>query len=254
MQASTADPCNPGTNGVSDCLIFAGAEFRLNGFRQRTVLPLDESNEAAGLPAINIPASVYDFIGDNGQVSDRLTMSAFTFTFQSDAEGHGLPAPPSDAVVVPMPLGERGLPFVFRVQSDAENRATSDRGLVQLGGPAGLRFPFTIPESSLGETVTMSFPKYVFDFVEPGTSMVGDRLTIDPWSFTFVSDTAEIPLSPPKPGDKFIFGEGAVMTIRVRSDSDVPEPSSLTLVVIGVAAAIGLSLKGRKIASDENPR
>src|SRR5438067_1236696 len=98
----------------------------------------------------------------------------------------------------------------------------------------------------------MSFPKYVFDFIESGMN-VGDRLTIDPWSFTFVSDTSENLLLP-QPGDKFIRGESALMLIRVQSDADVPEPASVILISIGIIAGLGFFFARKNTVFSRDPK
>jgi hypothetical protein len=239
--------CGPGGAIYSDCLIITGGGYG------RMTKGLTEADEAAGKAAVlTLDPRTFDFYEAPGIVSDIFSiLTPVVITLQSDAGESGLPPAPPGTVFL---TGESPRPLVgFRVESDTEPGTTSDFcSFPVLSDCVITRILNQITTQVLGEAgdgaiLNGQFPGVVIDLRQPrGKGIVGDRLTIAPFSYSLVSDPSEGgPGLPHGSGDTPISGERVtIFRVRVRSDTDpVPEPGSLFLFTTGAMVCIGLANK-----------
>ena len=233
--------CGSGPAIYSDCLI-------VRGLYGEMPMGLTEADEAAGKVAlVTLPPRVFTFIDEQGAVSDVFSiLTPVVITLQSDAGESGLgPAPPGAIRI----MGETRRPFGFRVESDTEPGSTSDFCNFPTDSDCVItRILNHLIINRLAETdegaplAPPPFAGAVFDFVERRTHglVVGDRLTIAPFSYSLVSDVEG---GPPLPdGPNRIFSDHAtIFNVAVRSDTDpAPEPGSFFLFGTGVMACISV--------------
>jgi hypothetical protein len=230
---------------VSDCLI--ATQF---GLKPPMVDKLTDSDEAAGkLAQVKLLPRAFDFFDARG-LSDVFRISGVAITLESDPSRSAFTKPrPADFTIV----GEttKKPVFMLRVISDLDRSKKSEcptGNECVLAIIAGIRDPIPlalISESAHEEMTDVPFPGLVIDFTEPGSdgAVIGDRLTILPFTFSFRSD-AERSL-PFEPG-QFIHRESAdIFQVSILSDTrpevpEIPEPDSFFLFATGALACIGL--------------
>jgi hypothetical protein len=202
---------------ISDVLVVADD----HGFAMARVLT--EADEAAGrlLLSINYPGVTLS-LTENGGTSDTLTIPAFTVTLQSDANQ---PPPTRD-------IAERASLRITVL-------ATSDIGVfsdvLQVIDDMGFRMVDNLTEEQEAAgnlTISLNYPGRVIRLLEDGSA--SDILTVPAFAVTLRSDANAVPptLSASDPS------EFEVVIIDVLAVSDVPSPSSLILVAIGLGCLV----------------
>ncbi len=209
------------------------------------------------------PGHEIDFrevVSTNSQLSDRLSVSPYQVRVASDDNPNGLPPrTPADVIRIPASALESFQPFMITARSDGEvtNAATptSDRLTITIGsfGPGtGMTiFDETIfeplPEGVTEPVLEFDIPAMRFDVIEPpgdvagSQGIVSDYVDVSPIHVRFISTDDPGIIANLLPADGFVvedveFGGGVRLGLVFRSDTEVPEPVSLLLLGVGIAA------------------
>jgi PEP-CTERM motif len=239
--------------GPSDCLFVVQVRQNAAGDLVPTNVlagQLTEADEAAGKNIQLVsPPMVFNYSEgpSQGLISDRVIIFGITATFSSDpALDPLLPG------VTPIVVQGESLPnlveagFTFTSDGDPSS-GISDT--FQLITPSGPRTATVTEDMELqGFQRTFTEPLTVYDFIEPGTNKVEDRLTVNPFTVSFESDAENgLPILDPLPGMVFLNATetpnvpvtvGSAVALIAVSDGEVPEPSTLALLGIGLAASV----------------
>jgi hypothetical protein len=250
--AQTVADCTA-AGGPSDCLFVVQVRQNAAGDLVPTNVlagQLTEADEAAGKNIQLVsPPLVFNYSEgpSQGLISDRVIIFGITATFSSDPALDPLPLGVTPIVV----QGESLLNLVeagFTFTSDGDpSSGISDT--FQLITPSGPRTATVTEDMELqGFQRTFTEPLTVYDFIEPGTNKVEDRLTVNPFTVSFESDAENgLPILDPLPGMVFLNATetpnvpvtvGSAVALIAVSDGEVPEPSTLALLGVGLAASV----------------
>jgi hypothetical protein len=193
-------------------------------------------------------------------ISDRLSISPYSVSVQSDDEA-GLP-PRTNAIPIPVSALEAFLPFSVSATSDGNVAGTanqqSDHLTIITGfhgtGTGTTAFEGTIPEIAPDPATEPGLAAAIlpasYDVYEPGKpNVVSDYVDIQTSiQVRFISSDdpavyANLPAAHGFVLEDFQIGGGVTYSLGFASDTNVPEPTSITLLCIGVFSA-GL-LRGR---------
>jgi len=211
---------------------------------------------------ILIPSRVIDFLEPTGVsqsvISDRLIIGppgqGYEVSVRSDDDPGGLP-PRAGAVLIPASALEHFQPFRIEAISDGDpspSGVDSDTLTITVGyyGPGtGLVIKGSIPEPPEGTTeppLTLTIPPTIFDIEEPtatggSTGIISDYFDI-PQAIvvTFISSDDPFVYEPIEPNgfimEDVVNGGGVIYALDFRSDGDVPEPVTFTLLGVALIA------------------
>jgi hypothetical protein len=208
---------------------------------------LTEADEAAGRNIQLVsPPLVFNYSegSSQGLISDRVIIFGITAAFSSDPALDPLPLGVTPIVVQGeslLDLVEAG--FTFTSDGDPSSGISDTFQLITPSGPRTA----TVTELQ-GVQRTFTEPLTVYDFIEAGTTNVEDRLIVSPFTVSFESDAENgLPILDPLPGMVFLNATetpnvpvtvGSAVALIAVSDGEVPEPSTLTLLGIGLAASL----------------
>jgi hypothetical protein len=181
-----------------------------------------ESQEPGAI-TISFPGSQRGLPEPNEMPSDFLTISPFTVTLTSDADGPG------------PDLGEFGT-FQFRIA--ATSNVASPAGVSDILAVNGLTQ--NLLESQEPGAVTIPVSALTLPLAEGGSSALSDTLSIS--DFTVMLSSV---------GGGPDVGEQGFDTITISAFSDVPEPSTLILVGLGLAGVLACGCKQRLTQKSE---
>jgi PEP-CTERM motif-containing protein len=236
LAALTCLPALPAASAGSDTLsvtTFTGINL---------VRTITEDDEVGGRGSIgfSIPAASIDYFDSDGSVSDILSYSQFTVALFSDLEETGRLQEPQPSIgrnVVPQRaniLEAYRLQFFFisSIRED-ETRGDVPSILETINGmTTNLASINLVFEDSIINT--LAFPQTVVEFFEPGTQVLSDRLFISPITFTFISDSPNGPPLTPTGDFSLIESQNEPAILTITAMSDVPEPSTSSLLAIGI--------------------
>ena len=250
--AQTVAGCTA-AGGPSDCLFVVQVRQNAAGDLIPTNVLAGQLTEADETAGTNIqlvsPPLVFNYSEgpSQGLISDRVIIGGITATFSSDPALDPLP-PGVIPIVVQgeslLDLNEAG--FTFTSDSDPTSGVSDTFQLITPSGPRTA----VITEEMESQGIQLSFtePLTVYDFIEPGTNNVEDRLIVSPFTVSFESDAENgLPVLDPLPGMVFLNATetpnvpvtvGSAVALIAISGGEVPEPSSLALLSIALAASV----------------
>jgi hypothetical protein len=239
----------------------------LPGFPPIVTIKIPEVTPEATAQTFTMPGRTIDFLegASTAPISDRLSFNQYQVRVVSD-DTVGLP-PRTNAIQIPASALEAFLPISISASSDGDQASTgqpeSDHLTITIGyhGPGtGDVTEFPIPEPGPDPATEPIFshviPALSFDVVEPGgvagtQGFISDYVDISEIGVTFISsdDQAIYNQFPPAHGfvvEDHLLGGGVTYSLGFVSDTEVPEPGTLTLLGIGFAMVPIIGRRNRR--------
>jgi hypothetical protein len=232
----------------------------LPGFPPIVSIEIPEVSPEGTAQVFTMPGRVIDFRegASTAPISDRLSFNQYQVGVVSDEEV-GLP-PRANAIQIPASALEAFLPISISAFSDGDQVAAaqpeSDHLTITIGyhgRGTGDVTEFPIPEPVwVGDGTEPIFshviPGLSFDIVEPGAvpgttqGIISDYVDISEIGVTFISSDDQAIYSQFSPAHGFVIedhllGGSVTYSLGFVSDTNVPEPTSITLLCIGLVSA-----------------
>ena len=191
------------------------------------------------------PGREINFLESSGAISDRLSISPYQVAVQSDDE-IGL-VPRANAVQIPASALEQFEPLVIVAMSEVDGFSESDNLRIYTGGFGGDTgtkvFDQTNTQDGAAEpALAWAIQPVSYDVYEPGNpDVVSDYVDIlGTIQVRFISSDDPATYANLPAAQESVFEVPIPVAVYLTFESDVPEPATMVLLILGAAGVVGI--------------